>query len=152
MVHVQTKRSLELADQNVLTSPSVIAPPLLGPHMQLPVRTSLSLSLTPKITAARENLSSVLVVTILSGYVTDAALEDVLPSVINCSLAGPLTPVNDNTYLAPLSYRADVKEASKLDVTNFSTKDGVCSVKFAPWSAELGSLERADGDGVWVCI
>lgn len=86
--------------QNVPTC-SPPRPRIIGPW-----RTSLSLLLSPEITAVREELSKVVVVTLLSGYVSDKALEEVLPSIINCSLAGSLTPVNDITYLIPLSNRA----------------------------------------------
>lgn len=83
---------------------------------------------------------------------TDVALNEVLPSVINHALAGLLTPLNDNTYLVPMSSKADVKEACKLDEAKLSTKDGICSARFAPWSAELGVVNRAFGEGIWVRI
>lgn len=92
----------------------------------------MSLPLTPEITAVREELSKVVVVTLLSRYVSDKDLEKVLSSIINCSPAGSLTPVNDITYLILLSSRAEVKEVSNLDVVSFVTKDGRCSAKLAP--------------------
>lgn len=67
---------------------------------------SLSLPLIPEIAAVREELALVVVVTILSGYVSDAGLVEVLPTVINRSLARPLTPLNDNMYLVSLASRA----------------------------------------------
>lgn len=151
-LHVRSKHQTVVEDQNLLKSPSETAPPPLGPSLLMPPWSTLSLPLTPEITAVREELALVVVVTIISGYVTDLALDEVLPSIINRSLAGPLTPVNDNTYLVPLSCRADVKEVSKMEVMQFSTKDGVCSAKFAPWTVELGAVERASGEGVWVRI
>lgn len=45
-----------------------------------------------------------------------------------------------------------MKEVCKLDVAKFSTKDGMCSERFALWSAELGAVNRASGEGLWVCI
>lgn len=45
-----------------------------------------------------------------------------------------------------------MKEVSKLDVVQFSTKDGSCSARFAPWSAENKAVDRASGEGIWVHI
>lgn len=92
------------------------------------------------------------VLTILSGYVTDRALEEIVPTIINCTLAGPLTPVNDVSYLIPLSCREKVKEVCKLDKLTFTTKDGRCAARIAPWSAEMGAVDRASGDGQWIRI
>lgn len=100
----------------------------------------------------REELAMVVVVTILSGYVTDATLNEVIPYVINRTLAGPLIPLNDNTYLVPLTSRAEVKDVCKLDEVSFSKKDGICVARLAPWSAELGAVSRASGEGMWIRI
>lgn len=87
-----------------------------------------------------------------SGYVTVSALEEIIPSIINCTIAGPLTPLNDASYLIPLISRAEVKDACKLDAVTFATKDGRCSARLAPWSAELGAVDRASGEGQWIRI
>lgn len=138
-LHVRTKRSAELEDENRVEPP--VLPRLSESRLPLVGHAILSLRLTPEIAAVREELAMVVVLTILSSYVTDAGLNEVLPSVINRALAGPLTPLNDTMYLIPLSSLADVKEVCKLDVAKFEIKDGMCLAKFAPWSAEIGGSE-----------
>lgn len=123
-MHVRSKRSSELDDQKLKVSPTLIAPPPPGPCLQIPAWSFLSLLLTSEIATVREELSLVVVVTIISKYVMDSAMDEVLPSVINHCLAGPLTPLHDNTYLIPLSSHADVKKFSKMEVAKFATKDG----------------------------
>lgn len=96
-MHVRSKQSLELDDQIPLELPAIQATQPSESHLLTPVHSTLSLPLTREIAAVREELALVVVVTIIFGYVMDAALDEVLPSVINRSLDGPLTPLNENT-------------------------------------------------------
>lgn len=147
LMHVRSKRSLdavEISKSELLIAPARSPP---RPRPVVPWRSSLSLPLISEITTVREELSKVAVLTLLSGYITDSALGEVLPSIINCSLAGSLTAVNDISYLVPLSSRAEVKEVCMLDVVTLATKDGRCTARIAPWSAEMGATDRAAGEG-----
>lgn len=148
-VHVRSKHSEESVEVGVQPSGSRRSP---DPRSFMASQAVLSLPLTPEIAAVREELALAVVVSILSGYVTDAGMEEVLPDILNCSLAGLLTPLNDNMYLVPLSSRAKVKMTCKEEVVQFSTKDGVCSARVVPWSAEIGAVNRASGEGIWVSI
>lgn len=151
-IHVRSKHVAETTKVSSEETPTSLTRRYPEIRPQTASHSSLSLPLTQEIVTVREELALVVVVTILSGYVSDVGLGEVLPSVINRSLAGPLTPLNDKMYLVPLASRAEVNEVSKLDVVQFTTKDGSCSAKLAPWSAEIGAVDRASGDGIWVRI
>lgn len=123
--------------------------------VQRPVVTNrvlLSLSLSLKITKFREELAKVEVASVVSGFVNGSSILELLPSLVNRSLAGPLIPVNDSTFLVPLESREEVKEVCKLGSFKVNTKDGNCILKMAPWSAELGAKGKASGAGQWVLI
>lgn len=151
-MHVRSKKSSEPTDQRrEMVSKTPAHASLASCHLWSR-RSTLSLPLSPEIAVVREELAKVAIRTILSGFVMDASLEEVLPMVINFSLAGPLTPLNDNTYLVPLLSRAEAKEVCKMREVQFRIKEGLCSAKLEPWSAELGAIDRASGDGQWVRI
>lgn len=61
-------------------------------------------------------------------------------------------PMNECTFLVLLAKMEEVKEIYKMSTFKVDTKDGPCSLKVAPWSAELGADGRAAGDGHWVMI
>lgn len=90
----------------------------------------------------RDDLAKVAVVSILDGAVNEKSVLEVLPFIINILLVGPISPMNDCSFLVPLSSRDQVKEVCKLDVMKVVTKDGLCSLKVAPWSAEFGQKGR----------
>lgn len=78
---------------------------------------------------------------------TDATLNEVIPYVINRTLAGPLIPLNDNMYLVPLTSRAEVKDVCKLDEVSFSKKGWdlrgeTCSLVGGAWGSEPGFGRR----------
>lgn len=100
----------------------------------------------------REKLAKVAVLSIVDGHVNDSSVLDVDLSLINIPLAEPITPVNDCTFLVLLDNRTEVKEVCKLGTFKASTKDGVCSLRLAPWSAELGSEGRAIREGQWMHV
>lgn len=115
-------------------------------------RTSLSLSLSPETAELREELSKVTVLSLVGRFVNDSSVIDIIPSIINRPLAGPVTPLNDFSLLLPLKSRKEVKEICKQGTFKVMMKDGPCTLKLAPWSAELGADWRASGEGWWVLI
>ncbi|KAH7659259.1 Zinc finger CCHC-type protein [Dioscorea alata] len=151
-VHVRTKRELPHAVGLAKDGASVQVSD--GQNQRVPAinHVSLSLSLSPEISTVREELAKVVIVSVELGFVNESSVVEVIPSIINQPLAGPLTPINEFTFLAPLPSRADVKEICKMGTCAAMTKDGQCSLKFAPWSVELGADGRASGAGQWVLI
>lgn len=115
-------------------------------------KVSLSISLSPKLEELRDDLAKVAVLSLEAGHVNEFCLIEVIPSLINKDLAGPITPINDDTYFLPTGCREDVNELCKLGSFTASTSDGPCKLKIAPWSVELGSMGRASGEGLWVHI
>lgn len=113
---------------------------------------SLSISLTPAIEKLREDLAKVAVLSLVEGYVNESSVLEVAPTIINSTLAGPITPLNDCSFLIPLANREEVREVCKLGSFKVATKDGPCTLKLSPWSAEIGADGRASGSGQWVNI
>lgn len=74
-VHIRSKRKLDSGDQSRM-GPRVnhVCSPPPPPRPSVPWRASISLPLSPEISAVREELTKMAVLTILSGYVTDRAL------------------------------------------------------------------------------
>lgn len=115
-------------------------------------RALLSISLSPEILDIREELAKVAVISVVSCFVNANSVIEILPSVITVSIAGPITPLNDCTFLVPLASKEEVKLVCKMEKVKASTKDGVCMLKLSPWSAELGVDGRAEGTGRWILI
>lgn len=113
---------------------------------------SLSIPLTPAIEKLREDLAKVVVLSLVEGYVNESSVLEVAPFIINTTLAGPITTLNDCSFLVPLANRDEVREVCKLDSLKVATKDGPCTLKLSPWSAEIGADGRASGSGQWVSI
>lgn len=70
-VHVRAKHSLESTNEITVESP----PSLILRSQDLHPLTALHSTLSPEITAVREEMALVVVMSILSGYVTDAGLD-----------------------------------------------------------------------------
>lgn len=115
-------------------------------------KASISLSLSPEIAKVRNDLAKVAVLSIVEGYVNETSVLEVVPTVLNCMLAGPITPLNECSFLVPLGSRDEVKTVCKLGSFKVATKDGPCTLNIAPWSADLGADGRASGDGQWALI
>lgn len=115
-------------------------------------RDSLSIPLSPESSDLREELTKVAVLTLEEGFVNESSLLAVIPSLINVSLAGPISPLNDCIFLLPLMNREEVKELCKMGKFKAMTKDGQCVLKIAPWSAEIGAIGRVSGEGRWILI
>lgn len=115
-------------------------------------KASISLSLSPEIAKVREDLARVAVLTIVDGYVNESSVLEVTPTVLNCTLVGPITPLNECSFLVPLGSRDEVKTVYKLGSFKVATKDGPCTLNIAPWSANLGADGRASGEGQWTLI
>lgn len=126
--------------------------PLGGSRDQKLTRTSLSIPLPPESGGLREDLAKVAVLSLVEDQANESNLLDVIPSVLNMSLAGPITSVNECTFLIPLASREEVKELCKMGKFKVRTKDGPCELLLAPWSAKLGAIARASGEGQWVLI
>lgn len=112
---------------------------------------SLSLSLTPETEKIRDELTKVAVLSIIDGFVNEGSVLEVAPTIINRPLAGPITPLSECTFLVILASREEAKEVCKLVSFKVATKDGPCTLKLAPWTAELAE-GRASGKGQWVSI
>lgn len=115
-------------------------------------RESLSLSLTPESYELREELAKVVVLSVVRGQVNDGSVLEVIPSIINTKVVGPIVPLNESSFLVPFENRDEVCEMVKMGMFDVMTKDGRCSLNLAHWTAELGVLGRADGAGQWVTI
>lgn len=73
------------------------------------------------------------------GSVNDSSILDIIPSIIDRKLAGLVTPLNELDFLVSLASREEVKQVCKMGTFRDLIKDGSCSLKLAPWSAELGA-------------
>lgn len=113
-------------------------------------RSSLSIPLTPEIEKVRDDLASVAVLSLEQGHVNDSTLMEVAPSILNRTLAGPITPLTDCSFLVPLANREEVRDVCKLGNFTIVIKDGPCTLKLAPWSAEIGAVGRTSGSGQWM--
>lgn len=82
------------------------------------------------------------IVSVVSGYVNERSVIEVTPFVFNRPFAGPITPVNDCTFLALMKSREEVNEVCKLGMMHVSTKDGKCSLKVSPWSDTSEACSR----------
>lgn len=110
-------------------------------------KASLSLSLMPELAELRDELAKVAVLSLVEGVANESHLLEVVPSIINRNLTGPITPLNDCNFLLPLASREEVKALYKLGSFTARTKDGPCGLKIASWSAELGAVDRTSGRG-----
>lgn len=88
----------------------------------------------------------------VDGYVNESSVMEIVPLVVNTKLAGPITPITENSFLLPFANREEVREVAKLGTFKVSTKDGPCTLNLAYWSAELGAVGKATGEGQWVLI
>lgn len=112
--------------------------------------TSISIFLTPEIENLRDELAKVAVLSLVEGFANEPSILEEAPSFINRTLAGPLTPLNGCSYLVPLTSRKEVREVCKLGTFKVATKDGPCTLKITPWSAEIGAISRASGSSQWI--
>lgn len=97
-------------------------------------------------------MAKVAVLSIVEGFVNEDSVLEVIPSVVNTKLAGPITPITKNSFLLPFANREEVCDMVKLGTFKVKTKDGPCSLKLAYWSAEFGAIGRVTGEGQWVLI
>lgn len=158
-LHVRSKLQGSQEETSMETQkPFEVAPSLPGAESgeglrgQRPRRMAISLPLTPEMASTREELAKIAVLSLVSGYVNECSILEIVPSIINLKLAGPITPLNECSFLVPLANREEVKEVSKMGTFAANTKDGPCTLRIAPWSAELGAEGRASGEGSWVLI
>lgn len=160
MLHVRSKHGKEAGpghEKSFSRSPETSVPKEIGADHPIVVESktnkfSLSLSLSPESEKLREELANVAVLSLEDGYINDVDLLAVIPSIINIDLAGPITPLNDCNFLLPMSCREEVKEICKLGAFTANTKVGPCKLRISAWSAELGAMGRASGEGTWVHI
>lgn len=88
----------------------------------------------------------VAMLSLISGFVNVSSVLEIAPSVINMKLAGPITPLTDYSFLVPLVNREEVKEVCKKGTFKATMKDNLCTLRIAPWSAELCAEDRASGE------
>lgn len=89
---------------------------------------SLSISFTPKSYELREELAKIAVLSVVSGYVNEGSVLDVIPSILSTKLAGPPVPLNEAAFLLPFENRNKVREVVKLGTFDAMTKDGKCKL------------------------
>lgn len=119
----------------------------------LPVkRETLSLSLSPESYDLRDELAKLSVLTIVGGFVNEGSILEIIPSIINVKLAGPIVPLNEFSFLLLFDNKEVVREVVKMGTFEARTKDGLCKLNLAHWTAEIGALGRATGEGHWVNI
>lgn len=82
---------------------------------------------------------------IVNGYINEANMLEVILSVVNMKLAGPITPITESSFPLSFANREEVRELVKLGIFKVTTKDGPCSLKLAYWSMELGVVGRMTG-------
>lgn len=73
-------------------------------------------------------MANVAIFSVVDGYVNDNSVLEVAPALINLPLAGPITLVNECTFLVLLASRAEVREVCKLGTLKALMKDGICSL------------------------
>lgn len=98
-------------------------------------KASISLSMSPEIAKLCEELAKVTVISLVDVFVNKSSIIEATPSIINHSLAGLITSLNDCTFLVPLANREEVKEVCKAGTSRAMTKDGPCTLKFSLWSS-----------------
>lgn len=98
----------------------------------------------------RKDLAKVVVLSLEERFVNESNLLVVIPSIINRPHVGPITPLNECTFWILLASREEVKDVCKMGSFKAVTKDGPCTLKLSPWSADLGTDERASGVGQWI--
>lgn len=92
------------------------------------------------------------VLSIVDGHVNESSVLEVAPALINRQLASPITPMNECHFLVLLASREEVKEVCKLGTFKALTKDNICSLLLAPWSAEIGAEGTASSDRQWMQV
>lgn len=113
---------------------------------------SLSLSLSPESYDLREELAKIVVLSIVGAFVNEESVLEIIPSIINAEQVGSIVPLNELFFLLPFDNREEVREIVKLGMFEARTKDGMYKLNLAYWTAEIGALGRATGEGHWVNI
>lgn len=98
-------------------------------------RASVSFSLSPEIAKLRDELAKVAVLSLVDGFMNESSILEIVPSIIDRPLAGPITPLNECNFLVPLASREEVKQDWKLETFRAATKDGPCSLCLVPWTS-----------------
>lgn len=112
----------------------------------------LSLPIPPEADEIRDDLENVGILSLRKGQISKGVICDALSSVLNIPLSGPITPINDDSYPIPLASKEEVKKACSLGIFELSSKQGLCSMSVAPWSAEMGALGKDSGVSKWVHV
>lgn len=97
-----------------------------------PYRVAISLLLSPVITAMQKELEKAAILSLIEGFVNKTSVLKVAPLVINKLLAGPITTLNECTFLVPLTSRTNVMDVCKLRSFKVAKKDGSCTLKLSP--------------------
>lgn len=93
--------------------------------------TSLSLSLSPESFELWEELAKVEVLSIVDGYVNKASVLEIIPSIVNAKLVGPIMPITDSSFLISYASKAEVRVVVKSGMFKVVTKDGPYLLKLA---------------------
>lgn len=101
-------------------------------------RASLSLSLLLESYELREELSKVVVLSVVDGFINEESVMEIIPSIIPSKMAGPIIALNETSFLIPFESRDEVREVVKLGEFEAMTKDGKCKLNMAYWTRSLG--------------
>lgn len=137
---MRSKR-LSLTDQQAVRRKDFV-PEVATSTTQQRTHASRLLSLKPEIVSIRENLAKVAVLTLVEGFINESNFLKVALSIINKTLAGPILPLNEDSFLILLACREEVKDVCKIGSFKVATKDGPCTLKLPPWSAAIRVLQR----------
>lgn len=83
----------------------------------------------------------------VAGYVNESSMINIASSVISRPFGGPITLLNEFSFLIVLKSRENVKEVCKLGSFNVSMKDDPCTLMLSPWSMDLVPMGRHVGEG-----
>lgn len=133
--------------------PPMTSLPGKAPVSPLPrrnVRVSIPLSLD--IIRVKQELSSVVVASFLSGFVSTDRLLEIIAAELSVQTIGSASNFCGGSLLIMCSGEEMLKKVIKLSDLKCSTAYGLCTVRLRRWSSEVGSSGRAIGRTDWVHI
>lgn len=93
----------------------------------------------------RDELAKVAIFSLMEGFINEASILEVAPSIISKPLTGLITLLNEYVFFVLLKSPQEVKKVSKLGSFKVVTKDDPYTTMLSPWSTELEADGRALG-------
>lgn len=69
-------------------------------------------------------LAKVVVLSLVSGFVNEGSVLEVIPSVLTIKMAGPIVSLNETSFIIPFKKRNEVRDVVKLGTFDIMAKDG----------------------------